>query len=280
MSGDDEIKVLVVMKDQVDVRSLDWELHDTKASMETRHRVVVEELQKAAHISQRDLLADLDAKAASGEVRGYTPHWLVNGVVVVTTVNGVKALAERDDVDVVEADLVVELIEPVKSEKTVSADKAIGIAPGVVDVGARRVWDELGIDGTGAIVGVLDTGVDGAHAALSSNWRGNFAPASECWLDAAGLGDATPVDQHYHGTHVMGTITGLAPDDTIGVAPGALWIASNVINMSAGSAFDNAVITSLEFMANPDGDVNTTADLPAVVQNSWGVNENFSGYYD
>ncbi len=280
MSGDDEIKVLVVMKDQVDVRSLDWELHDTKASMETRHRVVVEELQKAAHISQRDLLADLDAKAATGEVRGYTPHWLVNGVVVVTTVNGVKALAERDDVDVIEADLVVELIEPVKSDKTVSPDKGIGIAPGIVDVGARRVWDELGIDGTGAIVGVLDTGVDGAHAALSARWRGNFAPAAECWLDAAGLGDATPVDQHYHGTHVMGTITGLAADDTIGVAPGAQWIATNVINMSTGTAFDNAVIASLEFMADPDGDPLTTDDVPDVVQNSWGVNESFTGYVD
>ena len=52
----------------------------------------------------------------------------------------------------------------------------------------------------------------------------------------------------------MGTMTGLAPDDTIGVAPGALWIASNAIDQGAGPDFDNDVIACLEFMADPDGD--------------------------
>ena len=33
-------------------------------------------------------------------------------------------------------------------------------------------------------------------------------------------------------------------------------------------------------MADPDGDPATSDDVPAVVQNSWGVNEDFSGYYD
>ncbi len=280
MNAGDEIKVLVVMTDQVDIRTLDWQLHDAKTAMDTRHRVVLEELQTMAASSQRGLLAELSDKALTGEVRGYTPHWIVNGVVVVTTVEHVKALAERDDVEVIEADLLVELIEPIKDSKPAAADKAIGIAPGIVDIGARRIWNELGVDGTGALVGVLDTGVDGAHPALSTRWRGNHAPASECWLDAANLGDATPVDQHYHGTHVMGTITGLAAGDTIGAAPGAEWIASNVINMGSGTAFDNAVIASLEFMADPDGDPMTTDDVPDVVQNSWGVNEGFAGYVD
>jgi subtilisin family serine protease len=281
MTGDDEIKVLVVMKDQVNIRSLDWELHDAKSTREARHLTVLNALQTTAKNSQGSLLADLSNKAAAGQVRGYTPHWLINSVVVVTTVDGVRELAQRSDVDVIEPDLVVELIEPVQSEKQVDKDgRGVGITPGVVAVGARRVWDELGIDGTGVIVGVLDTGVDGTHPSLSARWRGNFAPADECWLDAADLGDATPVDQHYHGTHVMGTITGLAADDTIGVAPGAQWIASNVINMGSGTAFDNAVIASLEFMTDPDGDPGTTDDVPDVVQNSWGVNESFSGYVD
>ncbi len=280
MNADDEIKVLVVMKDQVDIHSLDWQLHDSKTALDTRHRIVIEELQKTAASSQRGLLADLSAKATAGVVSGYTPHWIVNGVVVVTTVEVVRELAVRDDVDVIEADLQVELIEPIKSDKIASPDKAIGIAPGIVDIGSRRIWNELGVDGTGAIVGVLDTGVDGTHPALSARWRGNFAPAAECWFDAAGFGDPTPADHHYHGTHVMGTITGQAANDTIGVAPGAQWIASNVINMSTGSAFDNAVIASFEFMADPDGNPLTTDDVPDVVQNSWGVNEGFTGYYD
>jgi len=282
MKGGDEIKVLVVMNDQADIESLNWELHDAKASFEVRHDTVLRTLRDAAARSQQPLLDELDGLRGQGKVRGYTPHWLINAVVVSTTVDEIPRLAARPDVDVVEPDLVVELIGPVGEPRAKAAGaKGIGIAPGVVDVGARRVWDELGIDGTGALVGVLDTGVQESHTALNHNYRGNNGyPDGECWIDAAGLGDATPIDQHYHGTHVMGTICGQADDDTIGVAPGAQWIASNVINMSSGTAFDNAVIASLEFMTDPDGDPGTTDDVPDVVQNSWGVNEGFTGYYD
>ena len=283
LKPDQTVKVLVVLKDQVDVARLDHELHAAKTTLAARHRTVVGALQDKAATTQSALLADLQSRKAAGGVLGFTPHWIVNAVVVTATKATVEELARRPDVDVVEPDLVVEPILPVDPPRAKNlGDKGIGITPGVQAIQADRVWHELGIDGTGVIVGVLDTGVDGNHPALASRWQGNFAPASTAWLDAAGLGDTDfPVDQHYHGTHVMGTITGQAPDDSIGVAPGAHWIASNVINYpGTGPGFDNAVIASLEWMADPDGDPNTTADLPAVVQNSWGVNESFSGYYD
>ncbi len=283
LKADQPVKVLVVLKDQVDVRALDSQLHAAKAPLVERHRVVVGALQDKAATTQASLLRDLDAGKAAGGVLGYTPHWLVNAVVVKATKATVLALAARPDVERIEADLVVEPILPVTPPREKNlGDKGIGITPGLQAIQADRVWHELGIDGSGVIVGVLDTGVDGNHPALAARWQGNFAPASTAWLDAAGLGDTDfPVDQHYHGTHVMGTITGLAPDDTIGVAPGAHWIASNVINSpDTGATFDNAVIASLEWMADPDGDPNTTADVPVVVQNSWGVNESFTGYYD
>lgn len=283
MKGGDEITVWIVLRDQVDVESMDRQLHALRTALPERHAEVVGELQERAASTQPSLLADLETMRLQGAVRGFTPHWLVNSVVVRTTVEEVPALAARPDVLVVEPNLVVELIQPVGEPHSKGADLrggGIGITPGVVSVGARRVWEELGIDGTGAVVGILDTGVDGAHPALSDRWRGNFAPAAHCWFNAIGDGSTTPTDTHYHGTHVMGTITGLAVNDTIGVAPGALWIASNVINQGTGSEFDNDVIASLEFMADPDGNPFTTDDVPDVVQNSWGVNEGFPGYFD
>ncbi len=282
MQDDDYVKVLVVMKQQADIRELDWQLHDQKAGLDYRHKMVVETLQRQAKESQDALLGDLNSAKAGGDVLGFSEHWIVNSVVVKATVAKVRELSRRADVERIEADLVVELIEPV-DQKDVVADRnnrGIGITPGVVAVGARRVWNELGINGNGVIVGVLDTGVDGNHVALTDRWQGNFSNPDYCWIDAAGLGHETPQDSHGHGSHVMGTITGLAADDTIGVAPGATWIASNVINMSTGGDFDNGVLVSLEFMTDPDGNPQTTADLPAVVQNSWGVNENFPNYYD
>ncbi len=283
LRGSDEIKVLVVLRDQADIATLNHDLHVSKATRMVRHATVMGVLQDTADRSQGALLSDLAAHKAAGGIVGYTPHWLVNAVVVRGTVDALREIAARADVETIEPDLQVELIEPIPSEKPHPSSPLLGIGttPGVQSINAPRVWNELGINGTGVIVGELDTGVDGNHPALAARWQGNFADPSTAWYDAANLGDPSfPVDRHYHGTHTMGTVTGLAPDDTIGVAPGAHWIATNCINMSTGPEFDNAVIASFEFMADPDGDPNTTADVPCVVQNSWGVNEGFTGYFD
>ncbi|MCD4690850.1 S8 family serine peptidase [bacterium] len=283
LNGDDEVKVLVVMSDQADIASMNQQLHESRSTRQERHETVLGALQDAAHRSQGALTDYLDSRLIDGGVRGYTPHWLVNSVVVVGTVDAIRELALRDDVQAIEADLQVELIEPVLSEKPAPArgHRGIGITPGVVAIKAPRVWRELGIDGAGVVVGIMDTGVDGAHPALAARWRGLIADPSECWLDNSGQGTPDfPVDNGaYHGTHVMGTITGLAPDDTIGVAPGALWIASNTINQGVGTEFDNDVIASLEWFADPDGNPLTTDDVPCVVQNSWGTYEPL-GYPD
>jgi subtilisin family serine protease len=282
LKGDDEVKVLVVLRDQADINVMNRQLHDSRASRQLRHETVLGALQDAAARSQGALLDDLQAGQRSGGIRGYTPHWLINAVVVVGTVDAIRELALRDDVEVIESDLRVELIEPIHDEKATPPGgyRAIGMAPGVDAIKAPRVWNELGIDGTGVVVGIMDTGVDGTHPALSARWRGLFAAPSACWLDNSGQGTPNfPVDNHYHGTHVMGTVTGQALNDTIGVAPGALWIAANTINQGVGTAFDNDVIQSLEWFADPDGNPLTTDDVPCVVQNSWGVYEGL-GYAD
>ncbi|MCK4914744.1 MAG: S8 family serine peptidase, partial [Candidatus Eisenbacteria sp.] len=274
LNGDEEVKVLVVLRDQADISTMHRQLHDSRATRQQRHEAVLGALQDAAQRSQGALVDYLDARQSDGGIRGYTNHWLINAVVVVGTVDAIRELALRDDVKVIEADLRFELIEPIRSEKATPPGgyRSIGIAPGIVAVGARRVWNELGIDGTGVIVGIMDTGVDGTHPALAARWRGLFADPSACWLDNAGQGTPDfPVDNSGHGTHVMGTVTGLAPDDTIGVAPGALWIASNTINQGVSTEFDNDVIAALEWFSDPDGDPLTTDDVPCVVQNSWGT---------
>jgi subtilisin family serine protease len=239
-------------------------------------------LREVAGRTQPPILADLQAQRDRRTVQGFRPYWLVNAITVVTTRDGVHRLAEHPDVDVIEPDLVVEWIEPRTSESGNGGTslRSIGISPAIVAIEANRVWTELGIDGTGALVGNLDTGVDGLHPALSARWRGNFAPAEPCWRDGAGFDDVVPVDRVFHGTHVMGTMCGLAPDDTIGVAPGALWIADNSINQGVGEEFDNDVLNALQWFTDPDGDSLTTDDVPDVVQNSWGVNESASGYLD
>ena len=66
----------------------------------------------------------------------------------------------------------------------------------------------------------------------------------------------------------MGTMCGLATNDTIGVAPGALWIAANTI---VGGNLGNQILQTMQWLADPDGDPSTMDDVPDVANNSWGV---------
>lgn len=273
----DLVHTLLLLEDRLDVKALDWQLHDEGASFADRHRIVITRLQEHAAATQASLLADLEVRRQLGEIESYEPYWILNGVFVsCKTEDVVRDLAARLDVEVAETPLVIDLIQPTERGDAVGGDRGIGITPGVVNIGARRVWTDLGINGEGALVANLDTGVDGNHIALRDRWRGTHAPAEECWLDFVGAFDNPPVDSDSHGTHTMGTMCGLALDDTIGVAPRAEWIAANTI---VGGSLGSQVLETMEWLADPDGDPLTTDDVPDVANNSWGVNESF-GYPD
>jgi len=278
MQDNEIVKVLVIMKDQTDMQRMDKSLHEARVTRAARNQAVVTTLRDAATATQEDLLGEMDKRIANksgGGVLGYTPHWIINAVVVVADVATVRQIAARDDVDVVEPDLEVELIEPVMVKQAVlpnnkSEDDSF-VAPGVIAVNAPRVWYELGLTGEGTLVANMDSGVDVTHPMLVDRWNGNFVPADQAWRDHGGAGSPDlPFDSFGHGTHVMGTITGATATDTLGVAPGARWMASNAI-WADNNTFDNMVIAGFEFFADPDGDPLTSDDVPDVVQNSWGV---------
>ncbi len=281
--ADQPVSVLVHFTDRADIQGLSSELSARKATRQQRHAEIVYTLQNAARI-QDDLAGELDSATAGSGIVGYTRYWIANVMVVLAVPAEIDRIARRSDVDYVEPNFEAELIKPADvrpmDQGSEMDTRGIGMAPGLLAVRAPEVWSVLGIDGTGALIGSLDTGVDGNHPSLASRWRGNHAAANECWLDVLGGGTSFPADTHGHGTHTTGTMAGIALDDTIGVAPGAQWIATNAINQSGGSALDNDIIACFQWFTDPDGNPDTIEDVPDVVQNSWGVNENFTGYYD
>jgi subtilisin family serine protease len=279
MAEEEMITVMLAMSDQADIATLSEQLQRTQAPLAQRHEEVVSLLQQTALTSQVELLQELESLQEANLVAGWTSHWLSNMVIVRTNVATVRQLALREDVEQAELDLIVTMIEPVQIDHDKTAPLNRSVVDGVDNIEADRVWYELGIFGEGAIVAGIDTGVMGSHVSFASRWQGNGAvPDSEGWLDTIG-GTTTPNDGHGHGTHTMGTMVG-ASSDTIGVAPGANWIATNPIDQGTGGGFDNDVIAALEWVCDPDGDPGTVDDMADVAQNSWGVNENFAGYYD
>jgi len=293
LTSDTKVSVLVMLADQAPIADLDRELDTDRATLPVRHERILTELKAVADATQPALLAELQSRRARGEVSGFTPYWISNLVVAQMSAKAVREIAARSDVGTVYSNFTVSLIEPVggmrnaapKGEDGEGSSQLVNSAtPGLRAINAHRVWYDLGITGAGRLVCGLDTGVMGNHVALGSRWRGTHVPAAHAWKDVLPGGPTTfPSDTHGHGTHTMGTMTGLgvATGDTVGVAFGAEWIACNAINQGVGPEFDNDVIAAFQWIADPDGNPNTTTDVPDVVQNSWRINESFgNGYTD
>ncbi|MGH2571083.1 MAG: hypothetical protein ACRDGR_07650, partial [bacterium] len=130
LDGGDEVKVLVVLREQADIATLDAELRVVRAPMSERHRRVVDALREMADRTQPPILQDLTIGRDAG-IRGFTPYWILNGMTVVGTVDAIRALAARSDVHMVEPDLRVALIEPVPGESRKEGPSPRGtITPG------------------------------------------------------------------------------------------------------------------------------------------------------
>jgi subtilisin family serine protease len=281
VSDDELVSVIVNLKEQVEMRDLDLRLKREKATRRDRHEQVIRSLREKASRTQPVFIEYLNSAKSKGEVAGFTRYWISNLIVTLATKSEILRLAGHPSVGVIEKNFEIETMEPVSRGNGSPAARGIGVTPGLKAIQADRVWHELGFTGAGRLVANLDTGVLGGHVALSSRWRGRDPGVhwSEAWFDAAHHTWEYPVDFDGHGTHVMGTITGLgeATGDTIGVAWGAKWIACNATDQGIGPVFDNDVIAAFEWFADPDGDPSTIDDVPDVVQNSWGINETFGG---
>jgi len=282
IGGTDKVVALFHLWERVDLREMDITLREMRVTRQQRHQIVVEELQRVARESQPPFLAALDEQRAAGTIEGYTAYWITNCVCVKGDRATLEALASHPSIQWVEADPVMELIDPVQMQRA-PRETLDDRTPGVNAVRAPEVWYDLGFTGDGTLIGGMDTGVDVNHPALNARWRGNEHPVSECWLNVIGAPGANPSDQNSHGTHTMGTMcgTGSASSlfDTIGVAPGAQWIACNAIG-AFGNDFNSDVLQGYQWFADPDNNPETVDDVPDVVQNSWGVSGMFSGYTD
>ncbi len=283
LTDDAQTSVIIYLDEQADIPALDQELNRIKATRQVRHERVIRALQEVAQRTQPALIEHLEEAKRDGHIAGFTPYWIMNMIIAKASKSEIYRLLDRSDVDFIEPNFQFELIHPVTSGSGGPVTRGIGVTPGLQAINADRVWKELGITGAGRLVANLDTGVDGNHPAFADRWRGTLPGVdwSEAWLDVIYGGSQFPVDHNDHGTHVMGTMTGLgeATGDTIGVAFGAYWIACNAIDQWTGNEFDNDVIEAFQWFADPDGDPGTVDDVPDVIQNSWRIAGYFGGNY-
>ena len=265
------VKVIIVMKDQVDVEAMRQAFVAARAPKEVRHYHVVTALQQKAAATQSGIMSSLARQQASGDVQHFESMWLVNMVLATATKRAIMELAVREDVGMIYEDGLLALDAPVASAPASSSPGAA--EPNLRAINAHRLW-ELGYTGQGTLVMNIDTGVNGAHPGLASRWRGNQpgVPWYHAWYDQKVPPSPVPVDygSTKHGSHTMGIMTGLdgATADTFGVAFGAQWIASPTIDVGF-SPHTSYTLRAFQWAADPDSNPSTANDVPDVISNSY-----------
>jgi len=283
------VEVLVSMKEKVDTLKVARETEaDLKAKTPYEKKVgkgyaVVDKLQRTAEKTQAKILKLLEAEKKKGNVQEYKSFYIVNMIYVKASEDVIKKISKYSEVAEIDLNEKIQVDWPEAAEASTDETGIQSIEWNIDKVGAPSVWSGFGIDGSGVVVGLIDTGFDYTHEALMTKWRG-YNPADPSspnpegnWYDAV-EGKTLPYDipSIPHGTHVMGTVLGQDPDgeNVIGVAPGAQFIGAKAF--SADGGYSDWLLAAGEWMLAPGGD---PSKAPDVINNSWGGGVGLDEWY-
>ncbi|MHA2429171.1 MAG: hypothetical protein ACXADB_14210, partial [Candidatus Hermodarchaeia archaeon] len=131
---------------------------------------VFTELRRNSSESQMDLVNYLKSPALSDKVETIRQFWIDNMVLVNATKDVITRIASRPDVLEV-FDNYTLTMHPRPADSGSKAEGPDGSSQAAMQplwdsldhIGAKQVWTTYGLDGTGVVIGGLDTGVDIAH---------------------------------------------------------------------------------------------------------------------
>ena len=243
---------------------------------------VMQQLQSTAKKTQAEVIDILECKGVP-----YQNFWVSNVIWVYSDYELVTTLAQRSDVKKISENSSYKMLEPINPEViTENLNKSLEIPWGILQVNANKVW-KRGYKGEGVVIGGQDTGYEWEHESLKESYRGwdgtsvnhnyswhdaihDYSPNHDTQANPCGLDSDVPCDDHNHGTHTMGTMTGETQDMKIGVAPEAKWIGCR--NMERGWGTPQTYLECFQWFLAPTNLENENPDpskAPHVINNSW-----------
>lgn len=118
----------------------------------------------------------------------------------------------------------------------------------IAQIGADRAWEQ-GVNGSGVIVGIIDTGIDATHPDLANRLL--------LWKDFV-YDRAEPFDYLGHGTHVAGLVAGTgnaSVGNHKGVAPGAMIAMAQVFHRDSGYAKLGTLILAMDWCVDNNASI-------------------------
>ena len=192
---------------------------------EARRSFVVSELKRFSEETQRGVMDLLSTMPAVSEVQSC---WIANFINCYANIEAIEELSLHPDVLIIGFDKEQYLLP--EGEPSATTDETRELTYNVTKVNAHLVW-ELGYEGEGVIVAVLDTGVNYNHNDLKTHmWQsGDTGIPNHGWNFANN--NNNPMDGHGHGTHCAGTVAGDgASGSQTGMAPSATIMALKVLD--------------------------------------------------
>ncbi len=263
------LDIILLLSDAVDVTALKTQMDAERWPVQQRSTHLIKLLQQKAADTQAQLLRKADDSGhVHTDVKGF---WLVNAISMKADKAMVRYLMNQPEVAYIELDTGISGRIDDTRGKLSEAKTAGSKEPGIGVIGAPELW-AMGYYGTNRIGMVHDTGLHPNHVALADRNLSNRMPLSRSWLPYY---SQMPTDRSSsHGTHVGGTMAGLQPEsgDTIGVAPKAYLIAADPLSSGDFDYFFSTVqlLQGHQWAIDPDGNPDTTDDMPDVINNSWG----------
>ncbi len=263
------IRINIVFYNQLNAEEIKAQMDELHLPAKERPLVVMNELKKIAEASRQEM--EPIFRKAKTDWANKEEFWLVNMIVVDASPSLISELSRSPLIDYIDLDQ-ANLVKPIKPvQEKLEREKSVGgIEPGLQVINAPALW-AMGYTGRGKIAFTLDTGIWPTHPAFRDHFIGYRKSMKQGWL---GFDSQLPTDKgNAHGTHVTGTMLGLDPatSDTIGAAFNAYFMVSDPVATSLATAKPiSAFVAAFQWAFNPDGDTNTTDDIPDVINNSWG----------
>ena len=177
------------------------------------------------------------ARGAGGQV-GFVYEHAIQGFSITASENAARALERNPNVAYIERDREVSIAQTDSQVTPTGIDRIFAVDNDAIDIDGS---DDFRVD---VDVAVIDTGVDFEHPDLNVVGGVNCASGGPFGGGCVAGGD----DDHYHGTHVAGTIGALDNGfGVVGVAPGARIHAVKVLS-KRGSGYTSWIVAGIDWV--------------------------------